>query len=299
MKFLRAKALSTRQKRAIAGYLFISPLVVGVFLLFGPAIVNSIKYSLSQTDGQFQFYFIAWDNYKRMLFVEPTFIREIVETFQSLFSNTIVILLYSLFVATILNRNLKGKGFLRAMLFLPVIISTGIVERIQATEEIALMSMSSSIEGQGLLSGLSLEQFVASLKFSEDLTGVVISAIENIYGIINRSGVQIVIFLAGLQSISSSLYESARVEGASAWESFWKITIPMISPLIVVNAVYTIIDSFTSAENVVMERVFRYITVQINYGYASAAAWIYFIIIILVLAIVIPLISRFAFYENR
>lgn len=294
------KRLSMKAKRSIAGLLFISPFLLGLLCLYGSAVMSSLGYSFSQTDAKFQFYSVGWDNYYRMLFVEPTFVREMVETVGGLIINTVVILIYSIFAATLLNRDLRGKAIFRALLFLPVIITTGIVDRVQSLEVMNTLPMSGGASGDagGILSSLSIEQYILSMNLGSVLTKVVVDAIENIYTIISRSGVQIVIFLAGLQSVSLALYESARAEGATAWESFWKITLPMVSPLIAVNAVYTVIDSFTNADNAVMDRVLGYINESINYGYASAAAWIYFSVIIVFLAVMLLLISRFTYYEN-
>ena len=109
------------------------------------------------------------------------------------------------------------------------------------------------------------------------------------------------IFLAGLQSISPSIYESAYMEGASSWETFWKITFPMISPMILVNTIYTVIDSFTSSSNTVMS----YISSVYNGSNggntvrATAMSWIYFLVIIAILAVVAGLLSAYVFYQRR
>ena len=291
------RGLTMKQKRSIAGLLFISPFLIGILFLYGSAVFSSLRYSFSQTDAEFEFYWVGWDNYYRMLFVEPTYVREIVETVGGLLVSTVVIILYSLFTASVLNRNLHGKGIFRAILFLPVIIYTGIISRVQSLEVMGTLGAVSA-ESTGLLGAGSIEQYILSMNLGTGFTEIIVTSIQNIYDIISRSGVQIVIFLAGLQSISPALYESAKAEGASAWESFWKITMPMMSPLIVVNSVYTVIDSFTSPDNIIMERVLGYINESINYGYASAAVWIYFVVIIAFLSIMLFVLSKFTYYEN-
>ena len=125
------------------------------------------------------------------------------------------------------------------------------------------------------------------------------NAINGIYDIVVASGVQILIFLAGLQSISPSLYEASSMEGATAWENFWKITFPMISPIILVNSVYTIIDLFTNETNEMMKNIKSTIFNDIKYGYGSAMAWIYFVCIAVILLIVGGLISRKVFYYDE
>ena len=125
------------------------------------------------------------------------------------------------------------------------------------------------------------------------------NAINGIYDIVVASGVQILIFLAGLQSISPSRYEASSMEGATAWENFWKITFPMISPIILVNSVYTIIDLFTNETNEMMKNIKSTIFNDIKYGYGSAMAWIYFVCIAVILLIVGGLISRKVFYYDE
>lgn len=109
------------------------------------------------------------------------------------------------------------------------------------------------------------------------------------------------IFLAGLQSISPAIYESCSIDGATTWETFWKITLPMISPMILVNAIYTVIDSFTSEANVVMNYISNwYSTGGTNGRVESAAmAWIYFAIIILIVIVVAAVLGAYTFYQRR
>ena len=128
----------------------------------------------------------------------------------------------------------------------------------------------------------------------------VTGAINDIFNIVNRSGVQMLIFLAGLQSISPAIYESVQIDGASAWETFWKITFPMISPMILVNAVYTVIDSFTT-ENAVMQYINTVSTTIPEKGPAIAAAmsWIYFLMVIGILGVLVAVLSAYTFYQKK
>ena len=133
----------------------------------------------------------------------------------------------------------------------------------------------------------------------EGLVTYVTTAINNIYNIVNRSGVQMLIFLAGLQSISPAIYESVQIDGATSWETFWKITFPMISPMILVNAVYTIIDSFTTDSNVVMSFISGVYQQANGNVVSSAMAWMYFLIVIGIIALVAAICSAFVFYQRR
>ena len=137
------------------------------------------------------------------------------------------------------------------------------------------------------------------MKIGKELVEYVVKMINEIYDIVNRSGVQMLIFLAGLQSISPAIYEACRIDGCTSWETFWKITFPMISPMILVNAVYTIIDSFTTDSNSVMKYINSVYQGSDGQVLSSAMAWMYFIIVMLILAAVAGIFSAFVFYQKR
>ena len=124
----------------------------------------------------------------------------------------------------------------------------------------------------------------------------IVKLVNDIYNIINYSGVQMLIFLAGLQAISPSIYEACQIEGATGWETFWKITFPMISPMILVNAVYTIIDSFTRNNNPVMSYINSYSGSE---EVSLAMSWMYFLIVMLIIGVVAAIASSFVFYQRR
>lgn len=150
-----------------------------------------------------------------------------------------------------------------------------------------------------LSQAIDLEALFANMKVGTELVEYVASAVDSISNIVNRSGVQILIFLAGLQSISPAIYESCRMDGATAWETFWKITFPMISPMILVNAVYTIIDSFTTDSNSVMKYIQTVYTSSGGMVRSSAMAWMYFLLVMLILALLGGIFSAFVFYQKR
>ena len=153
----------------------------------------------------------------------------------------------------------------------------------------------------GLINAMDITNLLGNMAIGTELVEYVVAIVNDIYNIVNRSGVQMLIFLSGLQSISPSIYESCKMDGASGWETFWKITFPMISPMILVNAVYTVIDSFTSESNSVM----RYITNVYNTGtvrpreLSSAMSWIYFVLVLVLIGFVAFIASAFVFYQRR
>ena len=134
------------------------------------------------------------------------------------------------------------------------------------------------------------------MKVGGELVTYVVQIVNNVYNIINYSGVQMLIFLAGLQSISPSIYEASEIEGATAWETFWKITFPMISPMILVNAVYTVIDSFTRTTNPAMRFIANF---SFPEGQKVAQAWIYFLLVMLIIGLVALVAGSMVFYQRR
>ena len=196
-----------------------------------------------------------------------------------------------------------GRAVFRAIFFVPVIISTGIMESINAGDimsEGAGEGINDGAGGSGaseIISVLDVQQLFASMKVGGELVAYVVGIVNNVYNIINYSGVQMLIFLAGLQSISPAIYEACQIEGATGWETFWKITFPMISPMILVNAVYTIIDSFTRTTNPAMSYINNYNGAAEEVGIAMA--WMYFLIVILIIAVVAAIASSFVFYQRK
>ena len=149
------------------------------------------------------------------------------------------------------------------------------------------------------MSAVDIERLFDNMKVGTELVDYVVTMVNNVYNIINRSGVQMLIYLAGLQSISPSIYESCDIDGATAWETFWKITFPMISPMILVNAIYTVIDSFTAQSNQVMTYISNVYDQAGGNVLSSAMAWIYFLIVLLIIGLVAALLSAYVFYQKR
>ena len=196
-----------------------------------------------------------------------------------------------------------GRAVFRAIFFIPVIISTGIIESVFSANASAASSGEGIDDGSGgsgaseIISVLDVQALFSNMKVGTELVTYVVNLVNNVYNIINYSGVQMLIFLAGLQSISPAIYEACQIEGATGWETFWKVTFPMISPMILVNAVYSIIDSFTRSQNPAMKFISN--TYVMEPERATAMSWIYFILVALVLAVVAGIASSFVFYQRR
>ncbi|MDD4413757.1 MAG: sugar ABC transporter permease [Oscillospiraceae bacterium] len=305
MKHKPKKALLTLERqRNLYGYIFVIPFLIGLICIFLPMLIKTIGFSFSDIkingDG-YMLKNVGLKHYNEVLFVDPYFVRQMLGSLSSLVVDTAIILIYSLFISTLLSREIKGRGLIRAIMFLPVIIATGIIDRADSISAAVLSNSVLSSAGDasvGLFTSFDIENLIMSLQLGSGFVDVIVGVINNMYSIITKSGVQILIFLAGLQSISPAIYESATVEGATWWESFWKITFPMITPMLIVNTVYTVVDSFTSYNNELMSRIFNLIN-GASYSTASSMSLLYFAVLSVVLAIIIAVMNRMVFYENR
>jgi ABC-type sugar transport system permease subunit len=298
--------LSLLGREALAGLGFALPFLIGFFFIFLPMIVKSISYSFSNMDVQAGGYVLTpaakngLEHYIRALTIDPDFNRMLLRAILDMFTKVPLVIIFSFFMANLLNQKFHGRAVARSILFLPVILTSGVILGLESSDLLVSTLSPAELSGTDFstimnVSGLLLEYTdlpPSAIKF-------LASAVNGIYGIIIASGVQILIFLAGLQSISPSLYEASSMEGATAWESFWKITFPMISPLILVNSIYTIIDAFTSENNEIMKDIKNTIFRDVKYGFGSAMAWIYFVCIGIILLVVGGIISKFVFYNDE
>ncbi len=308
----KRKSASLDRKKARAGWIFVLPFVLGLIIIYLPIVFDSIRYSFNKIQilqgGGYALQFVGWTNYQEALFVDPSFVQTLVSGIRQLIFDIPAIIIFSLFMAVLLNQKMIGRAAFRAIFFVPVILSTGLIASIDKGNIMLeyMEDTSSSIEtGTGndnvaeIVSLTDIGWLFSSMKVGTELVEYVTSAINNIYNIINRSGVQMLIFLAGLQSISPAIYESCSIDGATAWETFWKITFPMISPMILVNAVYTVIDSFTMSTNSVMSYISQVYNEAGGPVKSSAMAWIYFLLVMVIIAVVAALVSAFVFYQRR
>ena len=308
----KKKIASLDRRKARAGWFFVLPFVIGMVFIYLPILWESISFSFfnyTTVDGIVTKEFVGFKHYSTALFGDADFAQSLLVGLKEMAFNIPAILIFSLFVAVILNQKMIGRAAFRAIFFLPVVVSTGIMESIMATsygasgngidlgnEEAAAEELESSMALEGLLA-----RIFGSLGIGSGLITYISSAVASISGIINRSGVQILIFLAALQSVSPAIYESCQIDGATSWETFWKVTFPMVSPMILVNAIYTIIDSFTTDTNTVMGVINdTYMGVMVGSKHISAAmGWMYFLVVLLIVGIVAGLFSAYVFYQRR
>ena len=260
VKIKKHRKVSLDSRKARAGYVFTLPFILGILLVYLPILVDSLWMSFHDIDrtGEVDRYiFNNFQYYKDAFVSSNAFASNLLAGLQELVFEVPAVIIFSLFIAVVLNGKMLGRAAFRAIFFVPVIISTGVMTGLMASD-IATSEMQGGTDdgsGGGLINSLEVEALFRNMAIGGDLVTVVVNLVNDIYSIINYSGVQMLIFLAGLQSISESIYEACRIDGATGWETFWKVTFPMISPMILVNAVYTVIDSFTRTTNSTMKYI--------------------------------------------
>lgn len=278
--------LLLRLKDYGVGYLFMLPWMIGfsIFVAFpvGSSLFNSFN-KVIPSSGSFKYEWVGLDNYKRILVQDNAYPLALYTHFQEMLLVIPLILIFSFFVALVLNQKFAGRGFMRAIFFLPVIFATGQV----------LLELFTQGAGElPFIEQYNLEPIIRQY-FSDRTTTSIMSVLSRMVIILWYSGVQILIFIAGFQTISKTIYEAIRVDGASPWESFWKITFPGMIPFMGLNAIYTIVDLFTFPFNRVLDIVRNNMfSPTTGYGYASAQAWLYFLIILLMIGLTLLLTYR-------
>ena len=295
------KKVGLMGRRAVYGYLFILPFILGfVFFMIKP-LGQSLRMAMSEvviSNQGFQLNWNNFDNFKKALLVDAEFNRMLVESVGQMILRSLATIVFSFFVALLLNQKFKGRTLARSIFFLAVILSSGVLVGLESSN--ALMAqLKDMIEESGNANTITevLEKILVS-----DASGVngisgkafktVFEIIDSIYDVAMASGIQIIIFLSGLQNISPSMYEAAQMEGCTAWESLWKITVPMVSPLMLVCWIYTIVDFFMKSDNQIMDKINTQMTEMLNYGFSSAMAWIYFIVCMALIGLSSLLISK-------
>ncbi|MBO5214442.1 MAG: sugar ABC transporter permease [Clostridia bacterium] len=296
--------LSLERKKSLFGYVFVSPVILGLALIYIPSLVQSIQYSFSANAGRYgeKNIYVGWDNYHDALFVETDFLQTVYSSTIALLPQIFIILIFAFFMANILNQNFRGRSIARVIFFIPVVLSTGIVTYFDNLSSLQDQYQSGEkLDVGGGVAGfntMEIEAMVLSALGSSGLATVVSGAIEGLYTVITSSGVQMLIFLSGLQSISINMYEAAKVEGATGWEVFWKISFPMISPLILVNLLYTVIDLFTSMDNATISFIAKYYENVATYSLASAFSWMYAVLLLLFVGVVYLLVNKLIVYQD-
>ena len=287
--------MTLERRNSWTGRMFVLPFYVGIIFFFLRPLYQSIRFSFSDVTVESGYYaqkFIGLGNYRHIFTVDLYFLGNLVNTIGQLAWRVPVIIISSLFISMMLNQNFRGRTIVRAICFLPVIIASGVILDSIKMDMVAANAMKGNVISSGtIFQSTALNDLLVQAGFAQKIVVLFITIANNVFDVIYNGGIQMLMFLAGLQSISPTLYEAASVEGASDWESFWKITLPLMSPIILINVVYTIVDCFTSSQNAVMKQVLAGIEL-LRFGESSAMLWTYCFLIMIVLGLVFLLFKR-------
>ena len=302
---MKKKKMSLTTKRSITGYVFILPWLAGFLIFYLRSLIMTANFSLSEitvaVGGGYDSKFVGLQNYLYAFRAHGSFKQVLTTSVGNMLIDVPLITFFSLLMAMLLNKKFKGRTLVRAIFFLPVIMnSAAITAAIDMSRQMLAVGLSaSSAEMAGAASGVNVMYYVemfSSLGLPSGVLDYIVAAVARINDIISASGVQIIIFIAALQSIPGSMYEVAKIEGATAYETFWKVTFPMVMPHIITNVVYTVVDNFANSE--IVEMAYDTAFTEVNYGLSSAMSLVSTAIVCVILVIVCGFIQKRTFYYN-
>lgn len=298
------KRMDFSKKTALWGFIFLLPWLFGLIFFFVRPLINTLWYALCSmelVDGRFTGTFIGLENFKYVLTVNANFNQLLAEAFIGMISEVPFQIFLALFIAMLLNGEYKGRGFFRAVFVIPIILATGVATFNLAETSLNVQTSESVVNMDWLM------KLVQNSGIPSELTSLLTTFVNNIFDVVTTCGVQTLLFLAALQAISPSLYEVAKMEGCTGFETFCKITLPMVSPTILVCLVYSISESFATAQvtvNNLKEPFASYIQGitfngnPIYYGYGAAMSFIYFAATLVTIGVVCGIVSKGVFYYD-
>lgn len=290
MKIKRKLKLATQT--SITAHLFLIPFYIGLIVFFiGPLIKSAVMSfsNVSLTDDGFAYEFVKFDNFKYAFVKDATFGTNIVTSIGEMFWKVPVINIFAIFLALIANQKMRGRTVVRAIFFMPLVFASSVAFSCINSDSVASQVMSGSDLSGGAVSNTNaLKELLVASGLGSQIVDLVTKITDSIFSMAWVSGVQMILYLAALQSISPSLYEASQIEGASSWDNFWKITLPMLTPIMLTCIVYTVVDNFTSTSNVVMNQITA-VSQQgvMSFGMSSAFSWIYTLLMLVILLLVI------------
>ncbi len=277
------------------------PFIIGFLVFMVQPLIQSLYMSFCDVQlgaGTFNPVWRGLFNYNYAFRVDADYTRDLTEELARMAIYSVAIMVFSFFVALVLNQKFKGRAFVRSVFFLPVILASGVMLKLDSDNALmAAVAQTVELNAQGT-TGITdaIQEILRTSGVGVRAFEKLFEVIDNIYNVAISSGIQIIIFLSGLQTISNSMYEAADIEGCTKWESLWKITFPMVSSLFLVNWIYTVVDFCMRSDNKIIEKITDLINVNLKYGLASAMSWAYFVLVMLIVGISSLIISKGVYY---
>lgn len=293
------KPLTLERKIRRTGQLFLLPWLFGVITFFVIPFFTTVIWSFQSVDlVNKNNVFIGLKNYDYIIYKMPggNFLRSILTSMSDTLSNVAIILIFSFFIALILNQKFHGRGIARALFFLPVIVASSIVINIIRSDVFTNNLMRGS--DVSMFQTGSIGSILQEVNMPQGFINALTNTLADIFDLTWKTGMQIILFLSGLQAIPDSYYEVSSIEGANAWDAFWKITAPMVTPSIMLVIVYTIIDTFTNHQNAIMNIMLSEMRNKIQYDRASAMAMLLFLVVGAIIGFVMFCMRKVVFYNE-
>lgn len=256
--------------------------------------------SFPRNMGQIPLYYNAFSTGRPVTGENPDYMKDLAQSFINMATTVPVILFMSIFCAVLLNQNFRGRGIARVIFFIPIVYASSAMLNVDTGNVMqqAMQNSSYAVESSKGMAGFQMAELISQIGLPDDFIEIITGIVDKIYNVVQLSGVQIIIMLAALQSISPSLYEAAYAEGAGGFEKFWLITLPMSASSIVLCLIYSIINSFVAYDNPVVKLTKQMMT-DMKYGYSAAMSWTYFVIVFVILAAVYAVGNRAAFTYDK
>ncbi|MDD4366075.1 MAG: sugar ABC transporter permease [Eubacteriales bacterium] len=299
----KRRKMSLERKKRRNGFLFTLPWLIGFVFLFSRPLIETIRFSFYEiTLGEeIKYVFSGFDYYKRAFVEDANFLPYLSTSLTSILYDVPLIIVFSLTIAYILNKKFFGSNMFKSLFFLPVIIASGVAITIIRGDAYSNI-ISSAVTTSSLFKSSSMTDILIKANFNPQFISIFDNIINRLFNLTWKSGIQILIFLSAFKSIPESFYEASSIEGATGWESFCKITFPMISPMLLTNIIYTIIDTFTDLSNPVINYVNGLMgnrAGNMDISYSAAISLIYFIAVFAIIIIVYKLTNRYTFYQTE
>ena len=281
----KRRGVSFQRRGVLTCLLFVSPWLVGAAVFFLYPLFYSLRLSFGviENPATQKVVFAGFENFRVAFMEDARFFPMLLSIAKDTLINTPLIVVFALFIATLLSKDIRGKGLFRSVFFLPVILGTGFVMQ-------QLLGVQMNADAVEVARGILLPEKVVRF-LNPGVTQVILEFLSRVTLVLWKSGVQIIIFLAGLQAIPRSFYEAARVDAATEWECFWFISLPMMAPTLLLGAVYTIVAGFLDTSNEMLGYIHELGYQWSQFEYASAVSWLYFLFVILVLAALFLLLN--------
>ncbi len=295
------------RRRARAGKLFLLPFMIGFACFYLQPLMLSLYYTfvnvqpkpgggLSFGEGKSFAERLNLDNYNYMLEKETNFWQSLVDTFKNMAITAPVIIIFALFIALILNQKFRGRIVARAIFFMPVVVTSGLVMGFITGD--AFADQTQTTETSTIFQAAGMADILQGMNLPENIIEIFVSITGQIFDTLWLCGVQILLFLAALQGVSPQLYEAAKIEGATGWEIFWKVTFPSVTPIILVNLIYTIIDEITDPSNGLMGSISNTGFGEFQYSRACLMAWIFFVVLLALVGLIFLVTRKMIFYQT-